>query len=274
MVLASALLMLLGAVNAVPTPLVKRDCPTTTISFVAHQDDDLLFMNPDVASDQQAGYCVWVVYLTAGNVQKYDAMTYANQRVEGARAAHARASQVNNSWTYDELSFNGHTLASDTLDGTDTRLVFTYMPAADGALTYLSQMYNNPALVLNPIDGRPGYNQSDFVATLQALVQYVNPDYIRVQNLQNLDTSVDHIDHLYGAQLANMASQGYTVYSYIDYPIDSMPANVLDPYWVAEKGDIYAAYAAYDVEVQEAGGRIYWKDDRSVMAQEYQYIPQ
>jgi LmbE family N-acetylglucosaminyl deacetylase len=62
---------------------------TSTISFVAHQDDDLLFMNPDIASDVQAGYNVWIVYLTAGQVQFRDEMEYANQRIVGARAAYA-----------------------------------------------------------------------------------------------------------------------------------------------------------------------------------------
>ncbi|KAJ3317698.1 hypothetical protein HDV06_001292 [Boothiomyces sp. JEL0866] len=268
MVLVNYLLLLLGFISAAP---VGVKCPTTTLTFVAHQDDDLLFMNPDVASDEQAGYCVWIVYLTAGNIQKYDAMDYSNLRIEGARAAHARASKVPNSWQYEEMQFGGHALATNTLDKTNTRLVFTFMPAADGEITYLSKMYSNPKLVVQPIDGRTAYNRASFVKMLTAIVKYVKPDYIRVQNLQDFDTSVDHIDHLYGAHLANEASKGYPVYSYIDYPIDSMPVNV-DPYWIEEKTAIYTEYAKFDTEVQEDGGRVYWRDDRSVMGQEYQYV--
>jgi hypothetical protein len=38
---------------------------TTTMSFVAHQDDDLLFMNPDITSDVQAGCNIWIVLQNA-----------------------------------------------------------------------------------------------------------------------------------------------------------------------------------------------------------------
>ena len=64
----------------------------TTLSFVAHQDDDLLFMNPDIVSDVQVREPTWITYLTAGNLAPGPAgMVYADQRIQGARAAWARA---------------------------------------------------------------------------------------------------------------------------------------------------------------------------------------
>ncbi|WP_410721392.1 PIG-L family deacetylase, partial [Burkholderia sp. SIMBA_048] len=57
------------------------------LAFVAHLDDDLLFMNPDIASNVAAGGCVRVVYLTASDAGEGD--TYMLGRERGVRAAYA-----------------------------------------------------------------------------------------------------------------------------------------------------------------------------------------
>lgn len=57
--------------TVLPIPLSRLpnvNCPTTTVfQTVAHQDDDLLFMTPDVLHDLHDGKCVRTVYLTAGD---------------------------------------------------------------------------------------------------------------------------------------------------------------------------------------------------------------
>src|SRR5262245_7566617 len=43
-------------------------CATSAMAFVAHEDDDLLFLSPDILHAIQAGdTCVRTVYLTAGD---------------------------------------------------------------------------------------------------------------------------------------------------------------------------------------------------------------
>ncbi|WP_041709460.1 PIG-L family deacetylase [Advenella kashmirensis] len=55
--------------------------------FVAHEDDDLLFMNPDIFDTIRAGGCIQVVYLTAG--ERGEGVGYMSQRENGVRAAYA-----------------------------------------------------------------------------------------------------------------------------------------------------------------------------------------
>ena len=55
------------------------------LAFVAHLDDDLLFMNPDIASNVEAGGCVRLVYLTASDAGEGDGYMLGRER--GVRAA-------------------------------------------------------------------------------------------------------------------------------------------------------------------------------------------
>src|SRR5450432_4141021 len=56
---------------------------------VAHQDDDLLFMQPDVIEAVRSGNGVTIVYTTAGNGKK--GVDAANIRYSGLRAAYGTA---------------------------------------------------------------------------------------------------------------------------------------------------------------------------------------
>lgn len=236
---------------------------TTTLTFVAHQDDDLIFMNPDVASDEQAGYNVWVVYLTAGQDDR--GMDYADQRIQGARAAHARAAKVPNEWTYEALQLAGHEVATNTLNGTNIRLVFTFIRAASGAANDpdgdLYRMWFDPTFEAQPIDGRPAYTRSSLLAMLSALISTAKPDYIRTQNTIANRTDPEHVDHIAGALFAAEAdtSADRTLiprYEYYGYVISNMPAN-WEGYWVDEKQAIFEEYAQYD---PEAAGWVAMKD--------------
>lgn len=226
---------------------------TTTLTFVAHQDDDLIFMNPDVASDEHAGYNVWVVYLTAG--QDNRGMVYADKRIKGARAAHARAANMPNNWTYEAIQLAGHEVATNALNGTNIRLVFTFILAASGAAGDpdgdLYRMWFNSDYVAEPIDGRPTYTRSSFLEMLRAVISAANPDYMRTQN--TIATRADdHIDHISGALFAAEADSrfGRTVIrrdEYYGYVIENMPPNVSD-YWAKEKLAIFQQYLVYDSE--------------------------
>ncbi|MFD8499618.1 PIG-L family deacetylase [Amycolatopsis sp. NPDC059657] len=237
-----------------------------TISFIAHQDDDLLFMNPDIASDVQAGWEVWIVYLTAGEVgykpgRTHWGMDYADLRIQGARAAYARAAKVANSWEYEPRTFAGRQLATNRLNGTNVHLVFTFIHAAEGADNGdLYRMLHNSSFVAKPIDGRPGYTKSQFQAMLKSIITTVNPDFIRTQSTighREIDSNgnPDHIDHISGAILtANAAvnSEKKTLVrrdEYQNYIIAEYEENVWG-YWRDEKSAIWDQYWPKDPELQ------------------------
>ncbi|MEV6710493.1 PIG-L family deacetylase [Lentzea sp. NPDC051208] len=240
----------------------------TTVSFVAHQDDDLLFMNPDIASDVEAGYNVWVVYLTAGEVHTRPAFPYANQRIEGERAAYAETAGVADNWTYEEMWFNGHPVATNRLNGTNVRLVFMYIHGASGGCPDspdpsgdpygdLYKMLTDSPYVARPIDGRPAYNRFSFIGTLHAIIGHANPDYIRSgSTIGHRDTPRrDHVDHVSAAILvaeANLVDGTRNTWKrrdeYTAYNSSSYPENVFG-YWRQRKAEIWDQYWPHDPEL-------------------------
>ncbi len=256
----------------------------TTVSFVAHPDDDLLFMNPDIASDVEAGSTVWVVYLTAGEVHDLPALPYANQRIEGERAAYAKTARVANSWTYEEMWFNGHPVATNRLDGTNVRLVFTFIHGASGGCADgdpqgdLYKMLTNSPYVARPIDGRPAYTRPTFVGMLHAIIAHANPDHIRSgSSIGHRDTPRrDHVDHVAGAILtaeANLVDGTRDTWKrrdeYTAYNSESQPENVFG-YWRDRKIEIWDQYWPHDPKLDRYAhsytwgrqirpeGRIFW----------------
>ncbi|SDX09070.1 GlcNAc-PI de-N-acetylase [Amycolatopsis xylanica] len=260
---------------------------TTTLSFIAHQDDDLLFMNPDIASDIQAGSEVWVVYLTAGDVGPPDAAhpnrkvwgaDYADLRIQGVRDAYARAAKVANSWEYAPIWVDGRQIATNTLNGVNLRLVFLYIHAAEGAdKGDLYRMLANPSFVANPIDGRPGYTKAQFQSMLHALIVRADPDFIRTQStighrMRRPDNTVDHIDHTAAAILTANAcvdANNNTLVrrdEYHCYCIQDWEDNVWG-YWRDEKTAIWSKYLPHDPELGpsswfEVMGKQYRPTDR------------
>ncbi|HEX8867095.1 MAG TPA: PIG-L family deacetylase [Lentzea sp.] len=261
---------------------------TTTLSFVAHQDDDLLFMNPDIASDIKAGYQVWVVYLTAGQINDGHDMDYANSRIEGVRAAYAEAAQKPNRWIYEPMWFNGHELATNRLDGTNLHLGFTFVKAASGggcdpndpvsdARGDLYRMLHDDSFVAQPIDGRAPYTRASFTGMLHDIIREVEPDYIR--SLSSIGhrlppPNTDHVDHVSSAILAADADtvDGNTWIrrdEYDGYVIESYPKNVFGD-WAVRKTEIWDQYWPKDPALDAGShrekmerqyrpeGRIFW----------------
>src|SRR5690348_2456392 len=76
----------------------------TLMQIVAHEDDDILFMNPDVYNMIAAGYGNVTIYLTAGEADgsvdgTQSREVFAANRQKGIRAAYAAMAGVTNSWS-------------------------------------------------------------------------------------------------------------------------------------------------------------------------------
>src|SRR5438046_4305389 len=86
----------------------------TTLDFVAHQDDDLLFLSPDLLHNIHNGKCVTTVFLTAGDAG--DTSSYWLGRENGSKAAYAQMAGFANSWAQSTLSVSNHQLTLFTLN--------------------------------------------------------------------------------------------------------------------------------------------------------------
>ena len=65
---------------------------------VAHPDDDLLFMNPDLLSSVRSGAETSTIYLTSGESDVRPPEPYAASRRAGSRAAFAAMAGVADEW--------------------------------------------------------------------------------------------------------------------------------------------------------------------------------
>lgn len=228
--------------------------------FVAHQDDDLLFMNPDIASSIQAGGCVQVVYLTAS--ERGEGEGYMLGRERGVRAAYSYMAQEPNIWAEDFATVGSRRLARFTLHG-NKRLQLLHMRLKDpwlgkgwGSLTPLSRTESvagataeslGPAIEI--------YSRSELVATIEDIIRDYQPSTIR-----RMDDSISipydrlcwrcaghaHPDHIASARLVHDAivnqPGNYAEIAYIDYPSQERVAN-LSATEISEKSQAFRRYA-------------------------------
>ncbi len=170
--LAIALMVSAGAARPAAA---SNACSGSTVYFVAHPDDSILFMDPDLQQDIDANRCVETVFVTSGDAGQSD--TYWSGREQGAEAAYAELAGVSDSWTTGDAGIAGHPMTRVTLDGApNVSLVFMRLPdgGTDGSgfastgFTSLQQLWSGDLSAISPIDGSPSYTESGLVDTLTA----------------------------------------------------------------------------------------------------------
>ncbi len=253
-------------VQAAPPP-----CPNgTTLNVVAHEDDDLLFLSPDLLHDIQNNRCVDTVYTTAGDAG--DVASYWQGREDGVEAAYAAMAGVPDSWTPSTLSVTDsdhvlHSISMETLAGdTNVSLIFLRLPdGSDNGNGFASDNYEslkklwtgNSSTRIHPVDGSSpsGYSKAGLTSTLTALMNQFQPDIIRTQDYVNtgvIGSNDDHSDHQATGLFTYTAQQTYatthTIIAYLDYDSQNYPQNVYGADLTAKQNAFYQ-YGADDSHV-------------------------
>ncbi|MCD0504659.1 PIG-L family deacetylase [Bordetella petrii] len=264
---------LAGANAAPPTAIVSFDAPASLplancrgikdLAFVAHLDDDLLFMNPDIASNIEAGGCVQVVYLTASDAGEGE--PYMLGRERGVRAAYAYMARQPDLWKEDTVQVNGYHIARFTLQG-NPHIQLWHMRVQDpwlgkgwGSLTPLSQAESVAGMTADTLGPyQDTYTRADLVHTLAAIISAYGPTTVR-----HLDDTISvpytklcwrcaghgHPDHIASARLVReaiaLAPGNYAETGYVDYPSQEREANLADAE-IASKSEIFRQYAWND----------------------------
>ncbi|WP_164551719.1 ricin-type beta-trefoil lectin domain protein [Streptomyces sp. WAC 01529] len=226
----SVLIGLATLAFTVPAPddsPVGAECRDTTLVGVAHQDDDLLFINPAIAEDFGKGKCLRVVYVTAGDAHLEWSGGYAVRREWGVQQAYSALAGMPmrpgapSPWEYAPVKAGGRTLHGVRLDtgppGPDIRLLFLRLP--DGGWSQESSrrhsllaLFRSRVHSLGAVDGSARYTESDLVATLAALIRRFRPDTVRTLDFANttLKSSgeewADHSDHAITARYFRLAT--------------------------------------------------------------------
>ncbi|WP_078965598.1 PIG-L family deacetylase [Streptomyces aureocirculatus] len=222
--------------------------PKTTesiVQIVAHPDDDLFFINPEVGQALRSGRPVVTIFLTSGEANGINAprrgtyrgrprpardwRKYAKARQNGIRAAYAEmvTGRTDHPWRRSVIATAGGGQAElDTLQGyPHIHLVWTLLHESgsitgdrphslhglwDGRIAALGSQLVHGGLVTRDFS----YTREQLIRTLTGYLERFKPTQVRMQNPTpgRLDRNLkcaDHQDHRFGARFVQQALARY-----------------------------------------------------------------
>jgi LmbE family N-acetylglucosaminyl deacetylase len=255
-----------------------KDTPRV-LTFVAHQDDDFMTMNPDLARNIQApappARAIRTVVLTAGdaglmeNAGAQPCQSYVLSRAVGQKRAYEVMAGVNfgGNWGVPQIqTVAGHNVLVEKMPGKDITII--YLGFGNSEARVLENLWNqgitNPSYRVNVLDsrikkvGNPGipenYNRDELVEVLKALYTGFGPTHVNTldsgKTYEMIGYPSEHSDHVHSALFALAATQRitpppatmrlYRTYNAI-FEVENVAA--VD---VALKHSLYEAYAPHD----------------------------
>lgn len=240
------------------------------LNVVAHHDDDLLFLSPDLMKDLRDGNTVRTVFLVASDYHTYP--TYMEERELGVREAYATAANLTST------PWRSHAYGAGNLDATlwtlGNRVSILENRLPDNATPPESRLWflyaRDQSLTGRPLDfaGAQTTDRAKLVDFLRAAIADFQPDIIRTTDpsadlqLQNspslnLEGLYFHRDHIAAARLLRTAlldvSPVPTVVYYRDYTIRDEAAN-LTAADTTFKHTVFQAFAVHDIDICPNGG--------------------
>jgi LmbE family N-acetylglucosaminyl deacetylase len=197
--------------------------------IVAHEDDDLLFMQPDVWNAIRLHQPVTVVYVTAGDAGH--GVDYAESRIFASKAAYGQVSGLQD-WHCRWIELAGHAAQRCDLPAGNVSLVFLGYP--DGGIPG-----NQPSSLLHLWEGTidhadtvarrvARYDRAGLIAALSEIITFTRPSTIRTLEVSATHGS-DHSDHMLVGSLAVLAAAragtDAAFVSYRGYNVISEPPN-------------------------------------------------
>ncbi|KAJ0421403.1 hypothetical protein BJY00DRAFT_108606 [Aspergillus carlsbadensis] len=253
---------------------------TRNLYIVAHQDDDLLFLNPSVQNAIQTGDTIQTIYLTAGDGGL--GPDYWTSRQAGALAAYAEMAGVSNTWDEYDLGIEGKNIPKYTLHEDDSiSLAFMHIPDGNGdgsgfASTgneSLEKLWKSAIPYIETVDDSgTSYTRDELIATLAQVISDFAPDGVSAQDYIHAFGTGDHSDHTAGALFANQAAIASSfpsdVEAYEGYPIKDLPVNVGGED-LEEKKRVFYTYAPYDAATCASDASCAGKDYEAWLLREY-----
>ncbi len=195
--------------------------------IVAHQDDDLLFMSPDLARSLQQGLAVQTVYVTDGEGNTPHDMNYVLGREDGVMTAYAQMAGQPNSWSCGNVTAAGKPVRRCALNGR-VSLYFLRLPASVGG-TVLSSLWSTPGYTVRDWNTGATYSRQDVIQVLTALMAGFAPTRVSTGESGGV-YGYDHPEHNTSALFALEAHHAYAgthlFARYRGYNISSESQNV------------------------------------------------
>ncbi|MFK0233259.1 PIG-L family deacetylase [Streptomyces vinaceus] len=226
-----------------PAPATAVDAPDPgrVLQIVAHPDDDLYFMNPDLRYSIAAGHAVTTVYLTAGEADGVNATegkqgttapnkpAYAEARQNGIRAAYAKMATGDRTSAWKRTAVptkgGGHAEVDVLVAKPEVNLVWLQLREAgtvyDSTPDSLHGLWDGKIAALgaqlasaSPVKQRFSYSKDQVVRTLVGVLEQYGPTTVRAQDptpgrFPDTKKYTDHQDHFYGARFVQAALAAY-----------------------------------------------------------------
>lgn len=239
-----------------------------TMTIVAHVDDDLLFMNPDISNAIAQGETSTIVYVTAGDAGR-DA-EYWQGRETGAKAAYSvmagAEDWVDEFVTIEQAGSSFNVTSSYLQSAPNVRLYFLRIPDGAGAIAdpadyqSLARLEDGTRLNVETVDGYASYTRTDLVNVLSGMMEAHDPEGFRLQVAEGDYAEGEHTDHVHATEFAleamdEFSGTGYQVTHYVNYQSDQLAPNFTDAE-AAFSLEVMQAYAAYDTGVTDEFGTL------------------
>ncbi|HSX23952.1 MAG TPA: PIG-L family deacetylase, partial [Candidatus Saccharimonadales bacterium] len=251
--------------TVLPIPLDQlpnKTCPqsSTIMNVVAHQDDDLLFINPDLLHDIKAGKCIRTIYVTAGDAG--GGALYWQGREQGSEAAYSSLIGNTNIWIHRIVKLSDHTFVTVANPRGNTKVSLIFMRLPDGNIRgqgfrtshyeSLERLEAGRISIMQAADKQSTYTSAELTTTLTTLMETYQPTEVRTQAPYNGSMLYpDHSDHMAVGRYARGSFGQYsaqttaTIHYYFGYPIRQMPPNVSGDDLTA-KVSAFLEYAKFD----------------------------
>jgi LmbE family N-acetylglucosaminyl deacetylase len=203
--------------------------PSAELAIVAHQGDDLVFLQPDLADAALRATGLTVVYVTAGSGER--GTEIAQAQAGGALAAWG-ALAGGSDWACGWNELAGHAAEHCRLEAAGISLVFLGYPdgGVDGrapdSLLHLWQGDVATATTVGPRTAR--YDRPGLIAALAQIIDTTAPATLRTLEIAS-NHGRDHSDHMLVGALAVLATaaspRSPQLISYRGYNVEDEPAN-------------------------------------------------
>ena len=238
----------------------------TILNVVAHQDDDLLFLSPDLLHDIQAGHCVRTIYMTAGDAGSNS--HYWLGREQGSKEAYSRMLKSSDVWIdrIVRLSDSQYITVSNPRGNPRISLIFIRMPDGNVKGTGFAKSHNESLQkieadghTVRSVDGQSSFTFNDLTKLLTSLMTIYQPTEIHTQSNYSGNTFPDHSDHMAVGRYTQEAYKDYELQHYenkvyvpiryyVGYPVHNFPENVSGQD-LTMKVDAFLSYAKFDGSV-------------------------
>lgn len=229
------------------------------VVVVAHQDDDLLFINPDLKRAIDAGEPLATAYLTSGNAG--EGMAYVAERELGIKSAYAFMAGVSNSWSCAPQAYAGKMIETCQLVGAEVQLIFFRLVDgfADGSFAgSLQSLWRGEVSPSTAVDGSGlSFTRQALLDALVAIFQQIGATEIYTTDFSFEHRQNDHSDHenagLFTVAASALHSLPHSLHSYITYTTKDEPPN-LSAEDAAMVSDTFAHYASCDKFIEGCSG--------------------